>query len=88
MAFPLAQTIVTSAMSAAAGKGVEQVAGAPVDKKSTMFIAGGLALLALYFMSKGPKLKYVEVPKNWAKLGGIGLLAYGAYCWYKAKKPS
>ena len=29
MAFPLAQTIVTSAMSAAAGKGVEQVAGAP-----------------------------------------------------------
>ena len=64
MAFPLAQTIVTSAMSAAAGKGVEQVAGAPVDKKSTMFIAGGLALLDSLFHVKRSQAKICRGPKK------------------------
>lgn len=83
MALPLAQTLVSSAASAVASKAMEGAVGQPSHTKSYISLGAGLATLLLYHISKGNKLKYVDVPRKWALYGGLGLLAYGVYCLMK-----
>ena|SRR6186713_33607 len=86
MVFSLAQTIASSVATAAAGKAVEKAANKPDHLKGKISIGAGLGLIALYLLSEGQKLEYMNIPKTWALVGGLAGVAYGAYCYYDEGK--
>jgi len=86
MVFSLAQTIASSVATAAAGKAVEKAANKPDHLKGKISIGAGLGLVALYLLSEGQKLEYMNIPKTWALVGGLAGVAYGAYCYYEEGK--